>query len=67
MPEGWELGAFTRSRNIKTANDLLPVVFKYLTNTPSFGKTAAILRLGEDIHLNKNAVYGGKGSDYRPH
>jgi hypothetical protein len=62
MPEGWEqkareLGAFTRSRNIKDVKDLLLVVFMYLTNTPSFGKTAAILRLGEDIHLNKNAVY----------
>ncbi|MDR2662727.1 MAG: hypothetical protein LBC31_07000 [Treponema sp.] len=62
MPSGWEqkardLGALARSRKIRDAKDLLPVNFLYLTGTPSFGKTAAILRLEGSIHLNKNTVY----------
>jgi hypothetical protein len=62
MPFGWEqkareLGALIRSREIKDARDLFPVHFLYLTGTPSFGKTATILQLEGNIHLNKNAVY----------
>jgi hypothetical protein len=62
MPVGWEqkaseLGAWERSREIKDAKDLLLVNFLYLTSTPSFGKTAAILQLEGNIHLTKNAVY----------
>jgi hypothetical protein len=62
MPLGWEekareLGALTRSREIKDTRDLLPMIFLYLTSTPTFGKTQAALQLEESIRLNKNAVY----------
>jgi hypothetical protein len=62
MPFGWEqkareLGALERSREIRDAKDLLPVNFLYLTGTPSFGKTAALLQLEGDMHLTKDAVY----------
>jgi hypothetical protein len=62
LPVGWEqkareLGALKRSREIKDAKDLLLVNFLYLTSTPSFGKTAALLQLEGNIHLSKNAVY----------
>jgi hypothetical protein len=69
MPFGWEqkareLGALERSREIKDAKDLLLVNFLYLTSTPSFGKTAALLQLEGTIHLTKNAVYERiKGSE----
>ncbi|MDR2618025.1 MAG: hypothetical protein LBC62_04060 [Treponema sp.] len=33
------------------------MIFLYLNSTPSFGKTAAVLQLEGNIHLNKNAVY----------
>jgi hypothetical protein len=55
--KAWELGALERSREIKDAKDLLLVNFLYLTSTPSFGKTAAILQLEGNIHLTKTAVY----------
>lgn len=62
MPVGWEqkareMGALERSREIKDAKDLLLVNFLYLTSTPSYGKTAALLQLEGNIHLTKNAVY----------
>jgi hypothetical protein len=62
LPMGWEqkareLGALERSREVKDAKDLLLVNFLYLTSTPSFGKTAALLQLEGNIHLTKNAVY----------
>jgi hypothetical protein len=62
MPSGWEqkareLGALKRSREVRDAKDLLLVNFLYLTGTPSFSKTAALLRLEGTIHLTKNAVY----------
>ena len=62
MPEGWEakaseLGAFKRSRNSKRAEDLLLVNFLYLTSTPSFGGTAAIVQATEKITLKKTSVY----------
>jgi len=62
MPEGWEekakeTGAIKRSRQIKNAEDLLKVNLLYLTSGGSFGKTSAMLKLTEDIRLNKNAVY----------
>jgi hypothetical protein len=52
-----EVAAWERSREIKDAKDLLPVNFLHLTGTPSFGKTAAIVRLEGNIHLTKNAVF----------
>jgi len=62
MPKGWEekareTGAIKRSRQIKNAEDLLKVNLMYLTRGGSFGKTSAMLKLTEDISLNKNAVY----------
>jgi hypothetical protein len=50
MPSGWEqeareLGALKRSREVRDAKDLLLVNFPCLTGTPSFSKTAALLRL----------------------
>jgi hypothetical protein len=35
----------------------LLVNFLYLTSTPSYGKTAALLQVEGNIHLTKNAVY----------
>jgi hypothetical protein len=66
MPLGWEkkareLGTLTQSREIKDARDLLPVIFLYLTDMSSFGKTQAVLELGE-----KARVSGGQtGTPYR--
>jgi len=61
MPEGWEeqareTGALTRSRKIKNAEDLLKVLLLYLTVGGSLGKTSAMLKLTEEISLNKNAT-----------
>jgi hypothetical protein len=41
--EGTGIGALERSREVKDAKDLLLVNFLYLTSTPSYGKTAALL------------------------
>lgn len=62
LPKGWEeaakeTGAFTRSRKIKTPEELLMLNLLYLTNGGSFGKTAAMLKLTAENSLNKNAVY----------
>jgi len=61
LPVGWEeqaqeKGALTRSRKIKNATDLLKVLLLYLTVGGSFGKTSAMLKLTEEISLNKNAL-----------
>jgi hypothetical protein len=61
LPESWEeqariCGALTRSRKIKTAQDLLKVLLLYLTVGGSLGKTSAMLKLTEEISLNKNAA-----------
>jgi hypothetical protein len=61
MPSGWEqkareLGALKRSREIRDAKDLLLVNFPCLTGTPSFSRTAAVLRLEGTIHLTRNAA-----------
>ena len=61
MPDGWEeqareTGALTRSRKIKDAEDLLKVLLLYLTVGGSLGKTSAMLKLTEEISLNKNAT-----------
>jgi len=62
MPSGWkekakETKAITRSRKIKNAEELLRLNLLYLTSGGSFGKTSAMLKLTEENHLNKNAVY----------
>jgi hypothetical protein len=62
MPEGWEdkakeLGAFVRGREIKSAVDLLRLVFLYLTEGKSFSGTAALLRLGDICSISKKAVF----------
>jgi hypothetical protein len=62
MPEGWEdkakeLGALRRAREIKTPEDLLRLIFLYLTEGKSFAGTSAIVRMSGDFNLNKIAVY----------
>jgi len=61
LPERWEKaareqGALTRSREIKTAGELLEVIMLYLTVGESFGTTAALLKLTTDMTLSKQAV-----------
>jgi hypothetical protein len=58
MPERWEemakeLGAFTRGRAIKSAVDLLRLVFLDLTEGKSFSGTAALLELGDICSIRK--------------
>jgi hypothetical protein len=62
LPMGWEqkareLGALERSRGGEGRERLIVVNFLYLTGTPSFGKTGALLRLEGNIRLTKKAVY----------
>jgi hypothetical protein len=52
-----ELGALQQPRKIKTPEDLLKLIFLYLTAGKSFGNTVALLQLGNEYHLNKIAVY----------
>ncbi len=62
MPEGWEvkakeLGALTRGRAIKTATELLRLVFLYLSEGKSFSGTAAMLNLSGICCITKKAVF----------
>jgi hypothetical protein len=62
MPEGWEdkakeLGALVRGREIKSALDLLRLVFLYLTEGKSFSGTAALLHLAGICSISKKAVF----------
>jgi len=62
LPENWEnaakeTGAFTRSRNIKTVEDLLALNMLYITNEGSFGMASSMMKLTKGISVNKNAVY----------
>ena len=62
MPDGWqskakELGALQRGRAIKTAIDLLRLVFIYLTEGKSFSGTAALLELIGICSISKKAVF----------
>lgn len=62
MPEGWqakakELGAFERAREVHSPEELLRLLFLYLTEGKSFAGTSALIRLGGDMELNKTAVY----------
>lgn len=62
MPEGWkeaaeEKKALIRSRNIKTAEELLRLNFLYQTSGESYGLTAALTQISENQEgLNKTAV-----------
>jgi hypothetical protein len=62
MPEDWrvqakKLGALQRAREIKTAEDLLKLIFLYLTEGKPFGNTSALLNMSEGYHLAKKAIY----------
>jgi hypothetical protein len=67
LPEGWEaaareLGAFTRGRKVKTPEDLLRLIFLYLTEGKSFGGTSAITKMGDEFHLTKKAIWARVGN-----
>jgi hypothetical protein len=56
LPEPWrekakELGALQQAREIKTPDDLLKLIFLYLTGGKSFGNTQALLPVSESCHL----------------
>jgi hypothetical protein len=62
MPEGWktkakELGALQRAGEIKTPEDLLKLIFFYLTEGKCLGNTSVLLHMREGCHLTKKAVY----------
>jgi hypothetical protein len=61
LPEGWEAaarteGALLRSRNVKTAEELLRLCLLYLSEAGSFQTTSTLLEITSGIRLNKNAV-----------
>jgi len=62
LPIGWEekaieTGAICRSRNIKTAEELLALNMLYTTNNGSFQLASAGMELTKGISINKNASY----------
>jgi hypothetical protein len=62
LPDHWrekakELGALQRAREIKTPEDLLKLIFLYLTEGKSFGNTSALLNMSERRRLTKKAIY----------
>jgi len=62
LPADWkqlarETKAFTRSRNIKTEEDLLALNMFYITNDGSFQHASTMMKLARGISVNKNAVY----------
>ncbi|GHV34857.1 IS4 family transposase [Spirochaetia bacterium] len=62
MPDGWEgkakeLKALQRAGKIKTARELLRLIFLYLTEGKSFAVTAAITQIAGEWKLNKMAVW----------
>ena len=61
LPVGWEekcieLKAITRSRQIKNADELLEVIFTYLTIGESLGQTAAIMA-ARNIQIRKESLF----------
>ncbi|MDR3124024.1 MAG: hypothetical protein LBU16_09640 [Treponema sp.] len=52
-----ELGALRWAREIKTPEDLLKLIFLYLTEGKSFGNTCALLSMSESYHLTTKAIY----------
>jgi len=62
LPKEWEeaakeSGALVRSRNIKTAEELLALNMLYITNEGSFQIASAAMKLAKGISVNKNAAY----------
>jgi hypothetical protein len=62
LPERWsekakKLGTLQRVREIKTPEDLLKLIFLYLTEGKSFGNTSALLSKSKSFHLTKKAIY----------
>jgi hypothetical protein len=67
LPELWrekakDPGALQRAREIKTPEDLLKLIFLYLTEGKSFGNTGALLAMSERYHLTKKAIYTRMGN-----
>ena len=61
LPEGWEakakeLGALQRTREIKTAEELLRLIPLYLTEGKSFRGTSALVHLSGESELSDVAV-----------
>ena len=61
LPEGWEekakeLGALQRSREIKTADELLRLILLYLTEGKSFRGTSALMRLAGEAEISDVAL-----------
>jgi hypothetical protein len=61
MPELWREKAkypraLQRARETRTPEDLLKLIFLYLTCGKSFGNTSALLHMSEGYHLNKKAI-----------
>jgi hypothetical protein len=46
-----EWGALQRAREIKNQDDLLKLIFLYLTEGKSFGNTQALLSMSKSCHL----------------
>jgi hypothetical protein len=68
LPEGWEasfpvgnaakeLKALQRAEKIKTAGELLRLIFLYKTRGKSFAVIAAITQIAGECKLNKMAVW----------
>jgi hypothetical protein len=62
LPELWrekakEPGALQRAREIKTPEDLLKLIFLYLTEGKAFGNISALLNMSGSYHLTKEAIY----------
>jgi hypothetical protein len=61
LPELWrekakEPGALPRAREIKTPEDLLKLIFLYLTEGKFFGNTSALLSMSEGYRLTTKAL-----------
>lgn len=61
LPTGWEAaakteGALMRSRQIKTAQELLQLNLLYLTEAGSYQNTSTLMALSTEIRLNKEAT-----------
>jgi hypothetical protein len=67
LPEGWEtkakeLKALQRAVKIKTPEELLRLLFLYVTGGRSFAGTAAIAHAGGEFELSKRAVWKRVGN-----
>jgi len=52
-----ELGALTRRREIKTADELLSLNLLHVKDGGSYQATSSLMKLTAGISLDKNAVY----------